>query len=344
MSDTLIGQKYDDAVARMRTLAKSIVPNLDEELPWKLVTHRNPDTDAYACLWLAARRIVGDAEYTFIMLPAGQRLAPEDEAGYRVLYMDTGGGPLDQHGIDSYEETSSFRRMCEHYGFAKDEALWPLINLTVASDNIHELPPHSVHYVLSGLSNYHRNHETKVVDWELCLDHAFAEFDILYGREKQRLESIAEFHRVNPPRYTLENGLNVCHIWGKPHLREAAFELGADVVMWTILKGKGRYYLGIQLSRRTPAKVEDGMASLMAGLRIAEAKKRGISTVGQDLRAPGQNSALFGGLFLLGKPNKRRLILCGSRSATLSADEYLKLTPEEVNDILNERLSNDKWW
>ncbi|OGC88565.1 hypothetical protein A2419_02765 [Candidatus Adlerbacteria bacterium RIFOXYC1_FULL_48_26] len=335
--DTLMSQRFDEASARFRTMVKDVVPNFDDELPWILVTHRYPDTDAYACLWMAVTRIVGDADYCFKMLPAGQRLTDEEAAGHRVLYMDTGGGPLDQHDKD-VGKASSFQLMCEHYGFDKEEALWPIIKLTVATDNVEAIDPTSIHYVLSGLAYYHR--EDTEIDWVVCLSRAFEMFDILHAHEKQRLQGIADFRKFGS-RYVLPNRLSVAHVWGRPQLREAAFDLGADVVMWTLNKGKNRNHIGIQLNRHSPEKVEKGMKALMAGLRIAEAKKRGVNTVGHDLREHGQTPELFGGWFL---HRSCRLILCGSKSAPLTAEDYTKLTPEEINDILNERLSNDKLW
>ncbi len=340
-ANNIIGEKYSDELARFRALVKANVTNLDEDLPWILVSHRFPDSDSYACNWIAVRRIVGNADYRFVFLSSNQeRLSPEEEAGHRVLYMDIGGGPLDQHG-KNLKDASSFQLMCEHYGFANEEALWPIIKLTIDTDNVKKIDPTSIHYVLSGLQSYYRDAKSSEIEWMVCFDRAFMMFDLLYGREQQRLQSIVEVKKF-AKCYTLENKMNVALIWGKPHLREAAFDIGADVVMWTVNKNKGRFQVGIALNRETPESVQGGMESLIAGLRIAEAKKREIgSTVGHDLRASRASADVFGAWFL---HDSKRLILCGSRSAPLAPDDYTKLTPHEICEIINRRLSNEATW
>lgn len=336
MDSNIIGEKYGEALARLRTLVKDHVPNFDEDLPWILVSHKFPDSDAYACLWLSVRRIVGTADFRFVFVNAGQRLSEEESAGHRVMYMDTSGGPFDQHG-KGLKNASSFQLMCEHFGFAHDEALWPIIKMTIDSDNIRKMDPMSIHYVLSGLSAYHR--EGDEIQWMVCLDAAFMMFDILYGREQQRLQSIADVKKF-AKCYTLDNGMNIALIWGKPQLREAAFEIGADVVFWTVHKGK-RFQVGIALNRDTSDKVERGMESLVAGIRINEAKKRDKDSTGHNLRADRVDADTFGAWFL---HDSKRLILCGSRSASLAPEDYTKLAPHEIKKIIDERLGNDATW
>ncbi|MEI6863892.1 MAG: hypothetical protein WCK46_00760 [Candidatus Adlerbacteria bacterium] len=339
--ETLLQLRYDEAQARLRAKVKAWVPNLDEDLPFILVTHRHPDTDAYACLWKAVRFIVGDSEYKVVLLPAGVPLPDEDRVGHRVLEMDTGGGPLDQHG-KGLTDTSSFKLMCEHYGFHTDEGLWPFIKLTVATDRAEQVDRLSLHYQLRGLANYHRDHTSNEIDWGTCCQRAFEMFDILYNQETSRLQSAVNLHKLSK-RYTLENGMNVCLLWGNPQLRDAAFEDGADVVMWTILKRK-HFQVGIALNRNAPNAVEKGMLSVVSAIRIAEAKARGIDAAGHDLRATGPNK-YFGGWYAHpGENGGTRLILCGSKKAPLEPEERTKLSWDQLCAIVNGRLGNDNLW
>lgn len=322
-------------------LLKAKVHNLDEDLPWKLVVHRHPDDDAFACQWGAVRRLIGKGvKYELAFIPTQNGKLPDEECvGYRVLYMDTGGGPLDQHD-KGLKRVSSFQLMCKHYGWDDDRALWPIIDLTVATDNVEVVDRMSVHYVLSGLASYHRDHTSKTIDWITCCERAFEMFDILYGQEQGRLKGVADYKKFGK-HYTLPNQMNVATVLWNPHAREAAYAGGADAVMWTVQKKRNRFLVGIQLNRNTAQKVEGGMQSLIAGLRIAEAKKRGTETEGHDLRAHRADKNIFGAWYL---HDSKRLILCGSRSAPLEPSDYTVLTPEEILSVIMTRLGSETTW
>lgn len=304
-----------------------------ESKPYKFVTHHYPDTDAYAGLW-AAVRFLAEANgrpYEISFVRAGENLAEGEGEGYEVVTFDTGGGKLDQHG-KLFDRISSFRLFCAEYGLKEDPGIKPILELTVATDNVEEIDPTSIHYVLKGLAFDYKDPATKLIDWQACLNFAFKMFDIICSQAREQAKSSEDFKRLGKMT-TLDNGIKLATIWHHPRLRQAAFDAGADVVMWTQdLKGerKGSFYPGIQVHRKSSVTLEE----VIGGLRLAEAEKRGISGAGQDVFAVGNNK-FFAGWFL---HDSKRLVACGTRGHELELDECTKLSEFEVLNILKRRL------
>lgn len=314
---------------------KSAISNSDtnapDTRPWKVITHHYPDTDSFACAWAAVRRVVKDDPYELCFVPAGNALSPEEAEGYRVLTMDTGKGELDQHE-KRLVKTSSFKLFCDKYGLADDPCIKPILELTVQTDNVEKVDYTSIHYVLKGLAYNYRDPVTKEVDWQAVMDFAFIMFDILYGQGVERAKSEKDFKALGKV-HELRNGVKIGQIWHNPRLRDAAFNDGCDVVVWTQdLRGdrKGCFHVGIQCNRNSRFNLD----AVMSGLRIAEAGKRSVATNGHDLRAVGNNPA-FGGWFL---HDSRKLIACGTRGHELEKDECTKLAPFEIMGVLRDRL------
>ncbi|MCX6820198.1 MAG: hypothetical protein NT019_02895 [Candidatus Adlerbacteria bacterium] len=313
---------------------KAEVPNLEQgELPWKLVTHLHPDTDAMVCIWAATRFLVGtNEEVSYHFVRSGETLLPDEMAGFRVLHMDTGLGELDQHALD-YTRTSSFELMCKKYGWLEDEALRPILEMTIATDNVEVVDPTSVHYVLKGLHYHFYDKETKESDWGEVCGNAFLILDLLYGQWKQKVKARKDL-TVHAGFNELKGGVRFTTILTRPQLRDAAYENGADVVMWThVLDWKKRdkdFMVGIQVNRMSTVTLE----CVMADIREAEAKKRNVSVEGKNLQAHGKDSA-FGGWYLHGS---KKLIVCGSRSNPLAEGEQTMLAPGEIVNIIRNRL------
>lgn len=327
--------------ANTATAAASSVTSMDDQRPWKLVTHERPDTDAYLCLWAAARFVVKTDNFVVAFVRAGEQLTPEDMEGHRVLHMDTGLGELDQHG-KRLGRTSSFELFCKAHGLMEDDALEPLIELSRATDNVEEINRTSVHYVFKGLAHHYTDRQTKETDWDGVVTAAFGILDIFYGQAQSRLISVEDFKRLGRME-ALDNGLKVAQIFHQPRLREAAFQAGADVVVWTVdLKRgdfKGKFYVGIQTNRNSPVTLK----SVMSGLRIAEAARRGLKpeqTQGHDFGAVGKKD-LFGSWYL---HDSEKLIVCGSNAHPLEyLTEFTRLNPGEILKIVCDRLAKHKF-
>lgn len=292
-----------------------------------LVTHQCPDTDAFCCLWAARRFIVPeDAECRIVFIESSTRLDPEDEIGHEVIYMDVGGGPCDQHGKQLKRE-SSFGLLIEHYGLAKDEALeWclkPILEMTRATDNAERVHPMSVHNIFKGLRNFIR--EGDETDWSGVCDAAFMMLDILYEQQRGRLKSFMKYEKVGRPR-RLRNGIVLSDLAREPGLREAAWNTGVDVVIWTPYRGR-RLEVGIAVGRGSRAVVLD---AVVRNLRLLEARKRGINTDGQDLATIGTLDSLPTWFY----HDSRKLILAGSRSHRLQGDEFTQLTRNDIRNAV----------
>jgi hypothetical protein len=312
-------------------LATSVASEHDTiPTPYKLVTHQRPDTDAWACLWVAARFIAKDVEYSIHFVPAGDRLPPEEEEGYRVIYMDTGKGHFDQHEKE-LARTSSCKLLCEGRLLYNDPALKPIIELTVATDNVEAVDRTSVHYVLKGLAYHYKDPETKEIDWSAAQVAAFVIFDILYSQAVDR-ERNRSLYEANKEGRTLANGIKIANLWHRPGTRDAAFEDGCDVVAYFVKRRHGIYPI-IQVNRNSKVLLD----RVIFGLRTAEAKKRGVPTKGHDLWAIGSNPA-FGAWFY---HDSRRMIACGTNGHELTdKSEFTQLSVREIMNVIYNELTS----
>lgn len=305
-----------------------------KKLPWKIVFHDNPDTDAYACIWAAQRFVVpGGDECMFESVPAGESLPPDEREGYNVLTVDTGGGSDDQHGKE-LEGSSSFKLFLENHRLANDPGFSLISDLTVMADNVKKMDLTSVHYVLRGLRHRFTNRATGETDWESAFTIAFAMFDILYSQTHMRLHSRRLWEKFGGADKfeTLPNGLKIANVMFQPNLREEAFNAGADVVLWfgrpADEKLKDRFYPAIQVHRDLPLK----LYRVIESIRRAEADKRGIDLRGRqkELCAFGTNHS-FGNWFF---HDSGRFIGCGTRSHELidsnGGDAFTTLSPTRI--------------
>lgn len=296
----------------------------------KFVTHNRPDTDAWACLWVAARFIAKEDEYTVCFVPAGDKLPPEEEVGYKVVYMDTGKGYFDQHEKE-LKRTSSCRMLCEGLLIYKDPGLKPIIDLTVATDNVEEVSLTSIHYALKGLPYHYKDADTKQIDWEAARIFAFTAFDIIYGQAVERDKNHQLYEKVKEV-HELPNGLKVVNLWNRPGLRDAAFKDGSDVVCYFVKRGKERFYPIIQVGRNSNVVLD----RVMFSLRRAEAKKRNVPTKDQDLWAIGSNP-LFGAWFF---HDSHKMIACGTNGHELEKpEEFTQLSLSKIVQIVCDELS-----
>ena len=261
------------------------IPHVLAPPKWLLVTHQHPDPDALACLWFVARFLVGpNAEYEIRYVPAGERLTEDEEGGYsQVIYADTGGGDADQHGRQLVR-SSSFKLLVEKFQPEVDPALLPIIELTVATDNIDKMSATSIHQVFLGLAHYYWE-KGSGTNWSRVTEYAFIAFDILYDREKARLKSDADFADFGR-LITLPNGIVVGDVGFRPRLRDAAFERGADVVLWMAGVGEKKHHPGIQVHRKHVGN-KLTLWAILEELRRAEARARGgvkVRDLDLDLR------------------------------------------------------------
>ncbi|MBA3789124.1 hypothetical protein H0X32_01865 [Patescibacteria group bacterium] len=303
-----------------QALQTQTTESLPTVLPWKFVIHQYPDTDAWACLWAALRFVSKDAVSEIMFVPSGERLDPEYTDGYRVLYMDTGGGDCDQHG-KMLERASSFQLMAEKYGFARDPGIVDILELTRATDNVERISRTDIHYYFKGLPYHLTDCKSREVDWEAAADRVFEVLNVIYSQGKMRARAKKLFQYDGRIQH-LKNGLQLAIILQKPNLREEAFERGADVVVWTQKHDDGKFYVGIQVNRRTNLYLGD----VMHAIRMAEAEKRAAVITGSEARELHTIPSIPGWFF----HDSGKLIVCGSRSHDLEPHEFTLLEPHEI--------------
>ncbi len=296
-----------------------------------LVGHRFPDDDAWLCLWLAKKFIPKTAKAQIVFLNAGERLpGPTNDAS--VLHFDTGLGEYDQHG-KNLRRTSSASLLAEKIGLLKDNpGIKPLIELATAVDNIEPLPTTSLHFLIEAYPWMFRNgNGSSPTNWAKVQERVFEAFDIIYGQETQRIEnrkSLQEFAE----KTILPNGLKITSILWHPELREAAFEDGAAVVIWTANRGAKGFYTGIQRNRKYPVSLD----RVAVDLRRIEAAAQGIDVKGKNLIYVGKN----GPITVWYLHDSLGLILNGSRTYKLMDNEYTRLSPRQIVGIVHGTLKN----
>lgn len=338
----------------LREVAKNLrADELLEELfnliqnpaPVTFVGHRHPDDDVLVCFFIAKMHmpIIRHKEVRFVFVNAGESF---EGSGETILHFDTGRGEYDQHGKE-FVRTSSAQILAERIGVQNDPGLKPLLEMATATDNVEPVSLTSIHFILEGYPNLFRKEDGKT-DWDKVIERSFELFRIIYGQERQRTQSREQLRKY--ARWIiLPNGLKVAEILGRPQLREAAFEQGAAVAIWTQSfmrnMGEGKvypwpeferakrvdgfheeawervFYTGIQTNRNMPLYLD----KVAADLALAESRKRREAL-----------NHVAGVWFLHGS---KKLILNGSRAYEPKKDELTVLAPYEIAEIVEGTLS-----
>ncbi|MBI2038373.1 MAG: hypothetical protein HYT19_00420 [Candidatus Nealsonbacteria bacterium] len=318
--------RFEGLVERLVGLAfKEAAPEIKT-----LVGHRFPDDDAWLCLWMAKNFIAKTKKAQVVFVNAGEIL-PGTDSDPTVIHFDTGGREYDQHG-KSLKNTSSSHLLAKGLGL-DDPGLEPLLELAKAVDNIERLPATSVHFIIEG---YPRRLEFQksggIIDWQKIQERVFELFDIIYGQETQRVQNRKAL-REHAEWTTLPNGIKIASLFWHPELREAAFEQGAAVVVWTQFRRKDRFYVGIQRHRDYPSLQLNKVAEM---IRFREGKVRNIDVMGKNLQYIGRGEPVKN-WFL---HDSLGLILSGSRSWKLEPEEYTNLAPQDIAGIVHRALGN----
>lgn len=321
-----------------------------------LVGHQYPDDDVWLCCWMTRKFIpkAGKAQIAFVN--AGERL-PGSEDDPSVMHFDTGGGEYDQHG-KGLSKTASAVLVAEKLGLIeKYPGIKPLLEMVTATDNVEPLPPTSIHYFIEGLPRKHRNSDG-TFNWTEIQERIFEAFDIIYELEAQRIASRANLSKF-AEWTTLPNGTKMAALLWHPELREAAFEAGAMIVVWTqrmwrhadtgetvtdgALRAKAKlagitgskvpewtrsqnwkpvFYTGVQRNRGCP---KLGLNGVAASLRRHEEGVQNVTYTRSrdDPYAVGRQGRWF-------LHDSLGLVLNGSRSWTLAENEYTNLSPREI--------------
>lgn len=313
--------------ARLEQLVNALLRALVEIKT--LVGHRFPDDDVWFCCWMAKKFIPKAANAEIVFVNAGTAL-PDSEDDPSVIHFDTGGGEFDQHNKER-ARTSSATLLAEELNLTQVPGLKALLDMVVAVDNVEPLPPTSIHYAIEGYPRMFKGDANGAIDWQKVQKRVFELFDIIYGQETQRAQA-----RENLQKHavwtTLPNGLKIVSLLWNPHLREAAFEQGADVVLWTQTRWTKGFYVGVQRNRRLPQLSLRGVA---IHLREEEAYLRQIQVVRRDLDYLGREGPVSN-WFL---HQSLGLVLSGSRTWELTKEEYTKIYPGRLTELVKRPLS-----
>lgn len=288
-----------------------------------LVGHKFPDDDVWLSFWIARKFIPNAAKAEIRFVEAGTCL-PGSDNDPTVLHFDTGRGEYDQHGTQ-FERTCSALILAQKLGVDKDPGLIELLEMVTQVDNTEKMSPTSLHSAIVGYPR-HPNYRTQgAIDWEKVQNSVFELFDNVYGQETSRAKARVDLKQFGRCR-TLANGLKVCTLFGYPQSRDAAFEDGAAVVIWTTRRKQGKFHVGIQKNSRDPLYVELKLTEVAAWLRKGEAGLRGIDVDGTDLNYIDR----YGPITTWFLHHSLNLILNGSKKWEPKEDEYTQLTPTQI--------------
>lgn len=314
-------QKVDELVDQLLELLEHPdAPKIE-----KLVTHKFPDDDSLLCLWMAKKFIPRTSKAEIVFVNAGESL-PDSAEDPAILHFDTGNTEFDHHSNGNYQ-TCSAALLAEKLGKQDDPGIAPLFEMATAVDNVQAIPYTSIHFIIEGLPRECKKTDNSV-DWTTVIQEVFRMFNIVYGQAVSRAKAI-ESYKEHAQRTSLANGIKACFLPGIPQSRNAAFEDGAHVVIWTQHrkdpedKSQMLLYVGIQINRRYPNLLLDYVA---AALRLVETTKRKIAVKGRlDYTGEGNSWFLH--------PSKR-LILHGSRTSVPAKEIRTLLTPTEIPGIV----------
>ncbi|MBI1984997.1 MAG: hypothetical protein HYS60_02720 [Candidatus Wildermuthbacteria bacterium] len=260
-----------------------------------------------------------NAEIAFVN--AGESL-PGSNGDPSVIHFDTGGGQFDQHHLGDVE-TSSAALLAEKLSVAQDPGLKELLLMVKRTDNVRPVEHTNLHYLIEGYPRLKKFQTEGRIDWGKVQERIFDDFDIIYGQETQRTQSRRDLQKY--ARWTiLPNELKVATILWHPELREAAFERGADVVLWTRAKGRNKFYVGIQRHRKLKGLLS--LRGVAVNLRAAEASIREIKVRRENLGYVGREGPVSNWLL----HQSFGLVASGTKSWKLESDEYTKIHPQDL--------------
>lgn len=291
----------------------------------KLVTHQWPDDDAWLCLWMAYRFIPQAFAAEVVFVNAGTTLEGS-ENDVTVLHFDTGHGEFDHHGKEGLGRTCSAAMLAEWLGLSDDAGLQALLELTTSVDNAEKVSPTSIHFLIEGYPRLLKGSDGKT-DWKLVQERVFELYEIIYGQERDKVQKRGELNQYARWR-ALRNGIRICTLFGRPDLRDPAFEAGAAVVIWTKYKGKNKFDVGVSRNRNFPSLHLD---HVVAWLRNREAAVRRADTSCEDLFSMGKYMSWF-------LHDSHGLILHGGKTWTPTAEERTMLTPREIEEAIIDAL------
>lgn len=282
----------------------------------KLVVHRSPDDDCWLCLYMALKFIKKTANAEIVFVNSGQTL-PDSGNDPSILHLDTGGGENDQHNKGFYY-TSSAQLLADKLELSDDPGLKPLLANATMVDNIAPLPSTNIHFIIEGYPQMFKR-EDRTVDWQKVRERVFELFDIIYNLETRKALSRKSLEE-HGEWTTLANGLKVALLIWHPECREAAFEKGAAVVIWTTKRGENHFYTGVQVNRNYPLYLDNTWKAL----QNTEALARRVPV--EKVRCWYLHDSL-------------KLILNGSRTYKPTEEEYTKLVPRQITGLVLRTLS-----
>ncbi|MFH1841302.1 MAG: chromate resistance protein ChrB domain-containing protein [Candidatus Nealsonbacteria bacterium] len=317
----------EEKAKNVEILVNRLLKAMEEASPKikKIVGHIWPDLDVLLCFWIAKKFIPKTKDAEIVLLNAGSCI-PDAENDPGILHFDTGGGKYDQHMKGG--NTCSAVLLAKDLGIENDPGLKLLLDLATLVDNIEEnekISSTDICHVIQGFPYLFRK-EGKP-DWERVVERSFEIFESLYKKTINDLRN-----EQNAEKYTkwriLENGIKIAVMFGNPGFRYAAFKKGTTVVLWT--KEDGNHFkTGIQTNIKVPQLKLD---EVVGALRFKDSKIRGIDTEDKDLLLTGEHIFWF-------LHDKERLILNGSKKRDLKEDEFTKLKPWEIENLVCSVLS-----
>jgi hypothetical protein len=246
-----------------------------------ILGHVQPDFDWLLCYFILWTYVLQVKKAQVLLVPKGYKGdSTEDQ-----LVFDVGGGRFDHHGKIGGRETCSAIMLAEALGLQNSPEMKPLLELALDVDQANKLPVTSIALQVNKLGRKYNHPAPGTPEWNEYIERVFEIFENIRSHEENRSRKRAQFADPRNSYRQQVGDLRVVILLNRTDLRDAAFESGADVIIWT--NNKGEYpTAGVQVNRDSRDKVKLGMVA--DSLRRAEARARGIDVRGQNLTHNGK--------------------------------------------------------
>lgn len=308
----------------MVATARSLILTVDRVT--KLVTHKNMDFDAWLCYWLLMRYLPQAADAELVLVNSGTSLEGS-QGDPTVITFDTGHGQFDHHSNGIGRDTTSAHLLAQALEVNGLPELQELLTHALKVDRAEAISPTDINYQIKGWSYRLHNPQPGTPEWEQLREMVFTMFDIVRDQEALKAKTQTEFESSNV-HWATQWGVRICVLNNRPQLRNAAFERGADVVVWSQNQPKGKILAGVQLNRNSRDRID--LTRVAAQLRLAEAKARGIEVNGSNLAYIGQGQPIPTWYL----DQSLNLILAGSKTHKPAPDEWTRLTADEIARVV----------
>lgn len=163
---------------------------------WRIATHKRPDLDAIATIWLLKKfgeeQFPGIAKATIMFVENGN--IPEGE---NVIAVDVGGGMFDHHPQSEHPDDCAITLMAKHLEVHDDPALETILRFVANNDLKGSAHPFDLAYIIKLMNSFYSNKPERVINWATkALEAKYQEQFSFFSEAKEEFEQKAEIDEI----------------------------------------------------------------------------------------------------------------------------------------------------